>query len=93
LTTTFVDNNANKIHTVVSKKGGTKPIPPPPAPSPTGKCCFYNDATCSPGDTCCSAKKVSYKASSCAGRYGQKHNCQWTGTECVVGSGFAFDVE
>lgn len=93
ITTTFVDNNGNKIHTVVTSKGA-KPIPPTPpgpSPSPTGKCCYSSSSTCSAGDTCCKAScndtsTCSYTQRGCEGEYGQKHNCQWTGKTCVVGS-------
>ena len=100
ITTTFVDNNGNSLHTVKTKQGGAGPAPGPspgpgpapgPGPSPSGKCCYYADSSCSAGDTCCKSgckdpSSCSYTQSGCDGRYGSKHNCQWTGGQCVVGS-------
>lgn len=87
LTSTFVDNNGNKIYTVVTTKGAKPipPTPPAPAPTPTGKCCYSKSTSCTPGDTCCTTKGKSYTKLGCEGEWGQKHNCQWTGSTCVVG--------
>ena len=93
LTTTFVDNNGNDLHTVTTKRGGgPTPSPGPgPGPSPTGKCCYYSDSSCSAGDVCCKSgckdpSSCSYSQYGCEGKYGSKHNCQWDGGECIVGN-------
>ena len=95
LTTNFVDYTGSTIHSVTTTRGGgAGPSPGPgPGPSPTGKCCYYSDSAsaCSAGDVCCKSSckdpsSCSYTESGCEGRYGQKHNCQWEGAQCVVGS-------
>jgi hypothetical protein len=99
LTTTFVDNNGNKIHTVTTTRGApAPPAPGPPAPGPTprptGKCCWSHSTTCSTGDMCCKSSctapssSCSYTKRGCSGSFGQKHHCQWDNSTstCVVGS-------
>lgn len=68
------------------------PVPPsPPAPpGPSGgSCCHYKDTSCTSGQTCCksgcdSPSTCSYTQYGCSGEYGKLHNCEWSGTSCVV---------
>ena len=107
ITTTFVDNNGNKLHTVITKQGGGPPGPSPspspgpapaPAPSPSGNCCYFSESSCSRGDVCCKSNckdpsSCSYSQYGCGGKYGRKHSCLWENGQCVVGSGSALQVQ
>jgi deoxyribonuclease-2 len=66
------------------------PSPSPPSPSP-GKCCYYtaSSTACSAGEICCSGSGASYESASTCSRYGVKHNCKWTGKQCIVTGGNA----
>merc|ERR1719420_1420175 len=44
---------------VVGSAPGPSPGPSPPSP-PSGNCCYTSDASCNPGDTCCTKKGKSY---------------------------------
>lgn len=59
---------------------------PSPGPSPSS-CCFSTDASCSVGQTCCSADGHSYSSSSTCSRYGAKHHCHWVTDTCIVYAG------
>lgn len=65
------------------------PSPSPPSPSPSGKCCYYkaSSTACTSGEICCSESGACYKSSSSCSRYGAKHNCKWTGQQCIVSGG------
>jgi len=67
---------------------------PAPSPSPTpGSCCFYHDDTCTQGKRCCSRSGRGYRSSQSCERYGAKHHCHWTGSDCIVnGSHAVHDV-
>ena len=93
LTTNFYDYSGNLLHSRDTKKGGSGPVPPPgpptpPGPSPptppSGTCCYHYDGTCTSGETCCTEEGKSYTESYCLGVYGQKHDCYWTGSTCLV---------
>lgn len=58
--------------------------PSPPSPSPSGECCYYGDATCSAGQTCCSGSGKSYVSESTCSRYGSDHGCVWDGSSCFI---------
>ena len=97
MTTKFISYSGQVVHQFDVVKG-TRPSPPPgpptpppappsPPPSPAGHCCYYKDPTngCVKGQTCCSDEGRSYTERTCGEKYGQKHNCAWDGTRCVVG--------
>ena len=61
------------------------PAPPPPKPGPTpGNCCYSADATCSPGQTCCSSSGESYKSEGTCKQYGAAHGCVWENGVCDI---------
>ncbi|KOO31921.1 hypothetical protein Ctob_015141 [Chrysochromulina tobinii] len=63
-----------------------KPLPPPPPkPGPTpGNCCYHADATCSPGQTCCSGSGESYTSEGSCKQYGAVHGCVWENGVCDI---------
>ncbi len=81
------------MHAAAAQVGGCgAPSPPSPGPTPgptptPGSCCFYNDVTCSPGQTCCSGSGVSYKSESTCQQYGEKHGCVWQDDVCEIPGG------
>eukprot|EP00037_Helgoeca_nana_P029004 m.344556 g.344556 ORF g.344556 m.344556 type:complete len:343 (+) comp27885_c1_seq4:4273-5301(+) len=95
LTTSFYDTQGQVVHSFAVDKqgnpaGGPAP-PPPPTPPATGTCCTYDAGTCTTGDTCCSSgctdpSTCAYTEYGCTSYYGDKHNCHWTGSTCLVGS-------
>jgi hypothetical protein len=61
------------------------PAPPPPKPGPTpGNCCYHADATCSPGQTCCSGSGESYTSEGSCKQYGAVHSCVWENGVCDI---------
>ena len=61
------------------------PTPPPPQPGPTpGNCCYHADATCSPGQTCCSGSNESYTSEGSCKQYGAVHGCVWENGVCDI---------
>jgi len=55
----------------------------PPSPPPQ-HCCFYHDATCTKGMTCCTGNGVSYQSESTCAHYGSKHGCVWEQGKCFI---------
>ena len=58
------------------------------APAPTSPCCYYRDASCKAGTTCCASSGKSYASETSCTHYGAVHNCVWETAKdtCVVGS-------
>lgn len=52
--------------------------------SASGTCCYWQTEHCHSGMTCCNAEGHSYEESTCKGSDGKKHDCEWTGSKCVV---------
>ena len=72
----------------------TPPAPGPspgPAPPPASNCCYYDDAKCVVGQTCCASSGRSYKMITTCEHYGKKHGCVWDlkQLKCIVGNATA----
>ena len=61
------------------------PSPPSPGPTPSpGSCCYYGDAACVAGQTCCAGSGASYKSEASCKQYGEKHGCVWEDGTCEI---------
>lgn len=88
LSTYFYDYAGNLLHTAVTPKSGNSPPSSSSSAggsSSAGSCCYHYSGSCSAGQTCCDDEGHSYEERACTGSDGQKHNCRWTGSTCVVG--------
>jgi len=72
----------------VNACGGPSPSPTPPP----GKCCYYHDKSCAKGVHCCAETGKPYGSEGSCKKFGGKHGCQWTGSDCVVNGTPPLDV-
>jgi len=98
LTTDLIGVDGESMYSFTTTKGASPPSPGPspgpapgPSPGPAGACCYYADAACTAGQTCCAGSGSSYSSASSCTRYGAKHGCEWDGTKCAIPSGLVED--
>lgn len=98
LSTFIYDYDGHLLHTAVSVKGGgsgsdsSSALPPSGSGSSAassssgsgGTCCYYDTPHCHSGMVCCNTAGHSYDETDCKGWEGKHHDCEWTGTRCVV---------
>jgi len=87
LKTDFIGTDGSSMYSFTTTKGASPSPPSPspgPSPSPSGGCCYYHDAACSAGQTCCSGSGRSYESASSCSHYGSKHGCTWDGSTCSI---------